>query len=626
MRTITLLSLLAVILSTASLHAAPPASGKPAPVEDGWLSKAVLADLEAAAASGQYEALRTRTRQAVVERLACGQFDNLTALNDMIYVLRASEHLPLAAGTEGGKPLAAWLVNNRDVSRRLFRAMDSARFANEAMAHFAELWKEAEKDVLAYPDLAVAFATAQPRGHQRKGENAATMLESFRWYTSPKLAFRYDLKKMPYELAQYLADTRLSIQERQWAYAKYARSRAPGRAYFDVKYDIDHLKEGAPKKIANLPYTLENLHRVGGVCIDQAYYAAEVCKAIGMPATIVTGKGGSGVGHAWLAYLQMNRGEALWDTSTGRYASQKYFTGTCRNAATGKTMLDSELTLAGAAALLDLPRREQADAAAHLADLAGRLEADWKDRAPDFKALGNLADLYDRSAGAKKASREWFSAEQAIDATLRRELLHRAIALNLASGEAWRQVVALRKAGQLPLEELDAFFDVLVAKTSRQWPEYSCRMVLEIVPTIEDAGKRQSVYRKAYGTYRKRPDLAGQILIALGDDYKAQDKQKEALAAYEQAAMQAADLAEVVTLAAGKAESLLVSAGRRDLAIQMYLKLYRRARPEKIAPQFAGQTAHYKLGKRLAELLTLEGKTAQAEQILKEIGATKGKF
>ena len=42
---------------------------------------------------------------------------------------------------------------------------------------------------------------------------------------------------------------------------------------------------------------------------------------------------------------------------------------------------------------------------------------------------------------------------------------------------------------------------------------------------------------------RRRPDLQGRILIALGQDYQRQGKNKMALQAYEQAAMRCAGLA-----------------------------------------------------------------------------------
>jgi hypothetical protein len=64
---------------------------------------------------------------------------------------------------------------------------------------------------------------------------------------------------MPYEISLYLADTRLSLAERQWAIQRYARTLDLARTYFDLKYDYGHYLKGMPKRISRLELTLPNL-------------------------------------------------------------------------------------------------------------------------------------------------------------------------------------------------------------------------------------------------------------------------------------------------------------------------------------------------------------------------------
>jgi len=591
--------------------------------QEQWLSRIVLDELRRTAATGRYDELAARLEAAMLARVCCGRLTSLGALNDMVYAYRACVYLPLARDLPDGDPLPAWLLEQKELSRRLFRALSDVKEPKDALKRFQQLLAAEEKRILAYPDLAVAFATSSPAEHYRSAPETADLLESFRWYTDPKAALRYDLKKMPYELSRYLADTRLSLSERRWAAEAYARRAEPARAYFDVRYDTDYYRKGGTKKISEAPYTLANLRRIGGVCIDQAYYASQVCKALGVPATIVVGRNGQGVAHAWLASLKVTAGarRAVWDTWTGRYESQKHFSGVVRDPASGQGMLDSELMLIGSAARLPLQRREEADTATVLARLVDAVR-DRTERA-GLAVLEKLADLHDlRFAGQKrtaKAATGWLRAKRKLDLALVEDLIAAAVQRNLAHRPAWELIVELRKADRLPVDDLDRFFDVLITRTAKAYPDYSCLMVMQIVPTVDDPARRESVYRKALGVYG-RPDLQGKMLIALGDDFLDRDKKAQALKAYSEAARRCADVADVVLKAAGQAEALLLDAGRPDMALDMYKELFAKARKTAVADVFRRQTARYQLGVRLAKLLRQVGQVASAERVLAEIG------
>ncbi len=614
---------------------AQPSIGK---FDDSWLGEIALEQLtQVVAAQGdslgtgeKYLELAQLMEKAILARLTCGHVDELKSLNDMVFVLRACRHLPLTYEISGDRKFAKWLIEHRAVSRRLFRAVEDIRLPEDALKNLHELIKTEEKTVIEYPDLAVAFATSLPMKHYRPQPEEASMLDSFQWYTDPKADFlRYDLKKMPYEISRYLASSRLNIKERKWAVTNYYKTANPARSYFDLKYDYDHYLKGEPKKIADIPYTLPNLRKVGGVCIEQAYYAAEVNKALGIPATIVYGRGGSGGSHAWVACLKLTRGgsEAEWDSQTGRYESQLYYIGTVNEPATGKEILDCELALVGAAAGLPLQRREQADAATVLAGIVEKVRD--KIAEGDLSVLEKLAQQYNQSPAKTKDGKDapkqqaqtgWIKAERKIGLSLVEDLIAGAIEQNLAHGPVWEFIIGLAKDGRLPADHLDRFFEILVTRTAKQYPDYSCRLIMRIVPTIADPQRREKVYKNAFNIYGKRPDLQGWILIALGEDYQKQDKKKQALQAYEQAAGRCADLAEIVLEASGRAESMFIEAKRRDLAIKMYGSLFARAKKaKKVHSAFRRQTAHYQLGKRLAQLLIDDGKMSAARRVEAQI-------
>lgn len=603
--------------SSATAPTTRPAEQVLGPVNDQWLADICRDELRRAASNGTCAALARTVKAAMLARLACGPASDLATLRTMTYVLKACQYLPLAEEVSGGKKFGTWLLDQEELSRRLFRALEDVRSPEASLEQLWELAGADEKAVVSHPDLAVAFATSLPLRHYRPQPEPCSMLQSFAWYTKADVAFRYDLKKMPYELSRYLADTRLNLAERAWAASRYRNVSNPARTYFDVKYDYDFYRKGTDKKIARLPYTLQNLRRVGGVCIEQAYFASEACKALGIPATIVAGRGESGIGHAWLACLKLSRDgrEAYWDSRTGRYDEQRYFTGELWEPANREKILDSELMLVGAAAQLPLTRREEAYTAVVLAGLADQA----RDQSPDadVSVLAKLAEAYNQQIASKgnrpPARVDWIGAHRKIDLAVVEELLSTAIARNLAHKPAWEFIVELRKADRMPVADLDRFFDVLVTRTAKTYPDYSCVLVMRIVPTLADAAQREKVYQRATGVYGNRPDLYSWILIALGDDYAEQGKKAHALRAYEQAALRCVDFAAVVLVASERAERLLLDAKRRDLAIQMYKKLFGRAKRPKSA--FRAQTAHYQLGKRLAVLLREAGQERAADRI-----------
>jgi len=611
-RNLLLLLLGAWAVSPLAAPAAPPP-------DEQWLSQAVLDELRQAPPDG-WEALGRRVDSLILSRLSCGRLDRLGALTDLLYARRACRYLPLAAGAAPGGKLAPWLLDHRDLARRLFRALEDVRDPCQAMGRLAKLHAAGPERLADWPDLAVAFATAEEMKHFRPQPDPPDVAECFAYYTDPRNGFRCDVGKLPYELARYLADTRLSLAERRWAQATYGRAKDIDATFFGIEYDEDHFRQGKPKRNASAAYTLGNLSRLGGVCVDQAYFASEVCKALGIPAAIVFGRGGAGVEHAWFARYVPDRRGGQWISRTGRYQEHLYYVGVLRDPGSGAMILDSELMLLGTEALLPLEQREEADTATALARFVDG--ARDGNSAPDASLLARLAEQCRASTDAARRPRVWtgwLSAQRKIDLSMVEDLLEQAIRRDAAHVAAWRLLVDLRKADRLPVEHLGRFFDVLVRLTAAQYPEFSCQLVLKLVPTMPQADARQRAWRRAIEVYGKRPDLRGRLLVALGDDWRAAGQKDKALAAYRDAAVGTVQLAEIVVLAAGRAEQLYLEAGRRDLAIQLYAALFAKTEPQDVAEVFRAQTSHFQLGSRLAELLKADGKLAAAADIRRKL-------
>jgi hypothetical protein len=608
----------------ATQPAATPASASApasAALQDAWLSQIALDELAKAGEKGDFDSLKETSRLACLGRLCAGHLDRLQAVDDLWYVHRACQYLPLVQQLPDGAALVKVLLGDREMARLLYRALDGVTEPAKAIDSFHAVWKADPKAAQEYANLAVAFAVATPA--KSKDPNTATLEESFRFYTDKRNSFRYDLKAMPFELSVYLADTRLNLGERAWARAKYANMSDPAKSYFELAYDYDAFRDGKPKKIEALPFTLPNLKQVGGVCIEQAYYSTQVCKSMGVPAAIVIGDSASGIGHAWVACLKITSGgkQVVWDLDTGRYQSDKFFVGDIRDPVTAKDFPDCELALAGAAALLPLQRREEADTATQLADFLMR----QFDSSPDAdrSALGALADAYNaryvKAADAKINIQRDMPSSRKLDASMAEDLLALALERNLAHKPAWELLITMRSNNQVPVEHLDRFFDVLVNRTAKDYADYSCQMILRIVPTIPTTEQRLKAYQKMTAIYARRPDLQAKILIAAGDEFKAQGNKEKALGAYQQAALAGMDLASVLMMASDRAEKLLVESGKRDAAIAMYDNLFSKAHRPTDTIFYVNDTAWYKLGQRLAALLKEAGKDAQSQAITKRI-------
>lgn len=204
-----------------------------------------------------------------------------------------------------------------------------------------------------FPQLAVAVAVVWdqpfpkdwphpqvPRSSLPLGSGGA--VERFRDFVAQerrgRLEFR--LRDLTVEELVFLVDTPVAASEFAWARDRFRTSLSQfDRVFFQVAYDNRRLQQRLFTWPANLPYTLETILNTGGICTDQAYFAATVGKARGIPTLLFVGQGRDG-GHAWIGYLRRNR---TWDLNVGRYAEQNYPVGTAFNPQTWQPVKDSEL-------------------------------------------------------------------------------------------------------------------------------------------------------------------------------------------------------------------------------------------------------------------------------------------
>jgi len=205
-------------------------------------------------------------------------------------------------------------------------------------------------------------------------------LERYRYFrdNAQRQRLETDIKRLePYELV-WVVSAEATAEEMEWALKENDLKRLKlattdqkndwSEAYPMINYRMDFVTGAKPSKAppgkkAYKPLaesftrgTLEEIHEVGGICMDQSHFGTTAARAYGIPAASVGGDGNRG-GHAWFAYMmptnQWNMGNSFHPFNeprnlpgTGRYADG-YANGHTRDPQTGKGIGEFEVQLTG---------------------------------------------------------------------------------------------------------------------------------------------------------------------------------------------------------------------------------------------------------------------------------------
>lgn len=478
-----------------------------------------------------------------------------------------------------------WLVANRTAHRALllngwpdYGADRAAVFRNLAALH-----KEFPKAVDRLTDLAVAFALVHARagnrpvsaGWTRKARPGPTpdLVESFRWYVGNEPRMLYPIAKLPWPVLVYVADNDVTIAERRWVLAQYGKT-TPQR-FAGLRGDMPFGEDNVPK-VEN-DYSLENIRRSGGVCLDQAYYVSRVLKTLGVPAMYVRNRVGSI--HAWPTWIEVQRGGQLG-------------------------MSPGDGGVHGGNLWCPMVRGNLHDREVELLTAAMNQSADgYVDVCAACSVFSMLAD----SDGAGKA------ADMLLDA-----LKHR----NPYVAEGWRLLASAVADGRLPQQWGQALYETM-ARPFASYPDLTCEVLTRVLtpPTGDGKAAEAGDVKRSLATLdnacalyerSKRPDLAAKMrlqqarcLLASGDADKAL-----ALCANTSRAC-AADRDVVIPLFDGVVA--LLSDAEHDARRLKYMKFMLAAVPQytsskEISPVFAHMAEVY------AAELEKAGKNGEAQQ------------
>lgn len=402
---------------------------------------------------------------------------------------------------------ATWLKAHGEIRRDFWLAL-SPQFdeAAQAIAVLDELRKHDEKRVEQFAHLAIAMAVVYdtPDALLTSRLNylwAVTdsqfspqrpLIATFDYFSDKKNQARFTFKpdQLPWPILVHLVDFDIADNEIDWAWKNCDSARKDiASLYQTVPYDNDKLARKTPKLGSN-DYVLENLRKLGGVCVDQAHYTTRVAKAFGVPAMKVAGEGRYGASslHAWAGFLINAGGRAQLDF-TGRYQGDYYYTGDIFDPQTRTMILDREVAML-------------------------------------YDGISLSYFKYRDSSALSRAAVQVVGSDPTTAMALARQAIDR----DTFNPNAWRLLAYGVSTGAIDQKE----GNLLVARLFKDLanhPDLTMECLQRFMSAIDqkDTAARQKIFRNAYALYAKRPDLQIRLRLLQCSELVAANQQPEAL-------------------------------------------------------------------------------------------------
>lgn len=424
-----------------------------------------------------------------------------------------------------------------------------------------------------FPDLVTALAVVwdSPSAADQSPEARLAAAEAVLDHLlTRRQRLRQDVADLPWPLAVFVVNSSVSGEERQWALEEYRLPVEPGRAFFDVRYDKEAYRTGAFAGGATEPYTLANIRRLGGVCKDQAHFAAEVLRAHGIPAAVCVGKTARGGGfHAWVGLVRRDGGAWRWDFESGRYSSMGFWSGQVTDPQSGRLLDDRAVAMRAEWGRAEVADREVSLALTACLDLVepeGRLPLLGRAirHAPANRRAWDL--LADQCGGPDASTAQ------------RREVAEVVSRFAMGRYDDFAFDMFVRLAGAYPVREQVAVLD----RTGRLFPG--------------------------------RPDLQAELELHKADALAGAGRLDRAVAHYRRILPGYVDFPPLMLAAMERVDGLLGEGGREADRLRLFAAAFAKLKPPDRSA-FAHLTPWFLIGQRYAQLLAEEGKVRAAEKV-----------
>ena len=241
---------------------------------------------------------------------------------------------PLAARLE--PDFIAAMVSDPKFLALWSRSFSEDDFAPRVLMNLQSIWKSNPGDWREFLTLAMAISVVMdqpapdfwPHHQVQQRDVPRVRIKPEELFAEWITAFRAgkllrDLRLLGVDELKYVVDAPLDPSEFNFVRnAPVLSHQDPQKAFNSISYDQGRVI----KNMYMWPwgsYELARIKKTGGICVDQAYYASVLGKALAIPTIFFAGLGKDG-GHAWVGFL---KGPDNWDFSVGRYEGQNFTTG-----------------------------------------------------------------------------------------------------------------------------------------------------------------------------------------------------------------------------------------------------------------------------------------------------------
>ena len=507
--------------------------------------------------------------------------------------------------SDDDKATLTWFVKQPRFFATLMLALSDADPPDQMLVELAHLKSSAGDAVDAFPDLATALCVVwdkKPDNADDPAPDPDRIARLFSYYAKAgdRGLLRFGTRTLPWQLAVYVVDNKVSEGEIVWAIDRYANRSMLGTTYFDVAYDTAAYYTGDRKQLAGHPYTLPNILQYGGICADQAYFAAHVCKSLGVPACVVSGSGGDGsVAHAWVGYLHVTNARADWNFTEGRYPEHQYWTGSVQDPQTLQTLSEAEVALLAELQASDPGQRLASEA---LLKLATPTPAHPDGSPPD----GSPADAYPTVLPPSKQL----------------EVCSAAVVLSPGNRRAWAALADVAAKGDLTPPQTQSVAAVIARFALQKYPDFALRLYTTMAAGRPPAQQLDTL-EKCARLFAPRPDLVARLRVAEGDLLRKQRKNDQALRPYGDVLDNEMNAGRVVVEAMGRVDDLLREMNDRRRLVAAYKAVWQRM-PVPEPSAFVATTPYYAVGIKFAALLDEAGDKPDADQVRTKLESLDG--
>lgn len=477
------------------------------------------------------------------------------------------------------KACLSWLVQQPRLMQTLCLALGSTERPDAVLSVFRALYRTDRETMPDWADLVTALIVVWDEPRRESSDDPAARgdwaVQLYAYYTRNNRRLRYDLRSMPWNLQIYVVDLVISREEMIWAWDRYGQRGDVGGFYFDVPYDTAAFYQGEDKKIDALAYTLDNLQKHGGICTDQAYYATQIGRLIGVPTVTIIGQGGAGqVAHAWVGYLARQGKKVVWDLTSGRYPEQMYWTGQVENPQTRQNISEAETSL------------------------LGELQNTTRDQRLQALALMRALDL--------------FEPARQVDVLLR--------SLNLcpADREAWLKLGELGSAGVLTDQQTSQVMETVRQFAARPYADLAYEVYRRIISGKSNL-QQINLLDQLAKVFGQRPDLVARIRIEQGKNYKSLKQIDRALSSWGEVLTRHLYAGPIVLEALELTDQTLRERGQGRELLAVYERVFNNI-PKPTPSAFAAFTPFCQIGVKYADLLDEAGNRSEAQKVRQQVG------